>query len=78
MLQLSSKDLRKLALAPGLPAGDARDAAIASYATTAHDDANPADLLQQVQTIGNPAKRDDTLVSVLNGWLASNPQAARQ
>ncbi len=62
----------------GLPAGDARDAAIAGYATAGNNDANPADMLQQVQTIANPAKRDDTLVSVLKDWLASNPQAAHQ
>ena len=62
----------------GLPAGDARDAAIVGYATVGNNDANPADVLQQVLTIGDPAKRDDTTVSVLKGWLASNPQAAHQ
>ncbi len=47
----------------GLSAGHARDAAIASYATAGSNDANPANVLRQVQTIGDPAKRDDTLVN---------------
>ncbi len=64
----------------GLPAGDARDAALAGFAASERNEnlSNAADLLSQIQTIDDPAKRDDTLVSVLNRWLGNNPQAARQ
>ena len=61
-----------------LPTGDGRDAALASYAISDSNEANPADVLRQVQTIDNPTKRDDTLVTVLNGWLENHPQDAQQ